>query len=355
MPNIGWNGQNYSRPVNDRFNLNFSRELPSRIIVELGMFTTFGHNLNYAWNHNQVDPRIGYQYKGATAVNVANPFYNYLTPAQFPGQFRNLKTVPITQLLTQRPQYGNLWEAFKPGAKTQYYSWDFKVQRSFANGFNFLVGYSYIREKTQILGANAAAAVQITGFGAWYLDPLDAYLDRLTYLDSPNPHHRVSIAGTYQLPFGKGRRFLADAPRALDMALGGWQVVSAWYFNSGQYLRFGAADVSGDPTIDNPTPDRWFDTSKFKVLPSFTPRTNPDHYPEIRGPIYWEIQSTLSKQFAITERVKFELKGSAYNLTNRLNRANPDVTITSATFGKTLRQLGSVTGRQIEVGAKIIF
>lgn len=354
-PNIGWNGQNYTRPVNDRFNLNFSRELPNRIIVEVGMFTTFGHNLNYAWNYNQVDPKIIYQYKGATSVTVPNPFYNYLTPAQFPGQFRNLKTVPVTQLLTQRPQYGNLWEAFKPGAKTQYYSWDFKVQRSFANGYNFLVGYSYIREKTQILGSNVGGAPQISGTGAWFLDPLDDYNNRLTYLDSPNPHHRVSIAGTYQLPFGKGRKYLANAPRGLDMALGGWQIVSAWYFNTGSYLRFGPALVSGDPTIDNPTPQQWFDTSVFKVLPAYTPRTNPDHYPELRGPIYWEIQSTLSKQFAITERVKFELKGSAYNLTNRLNRANPDVTITSSTFGKSLRQLGSVTGRQIELGAKIIF
>ena len=354
-PNIGWNGENYSRPVNDRFNLNISRELPNHILVELAMFASFGHNLNYAWNYNQVDPRIIYEYKGATSVTVDNPFYHYLTPEQFPGQLRNLKTVPITQLLTQRPQYGNLWEAFKPGAKTQYYSWDFKLQRPFSNGFNFLVGYSYIREKTQILGSNVGSAPQIRGTGAWYLDDVDAYQDRLTYLDSPNPHHRVSIAGTYELPFGAGRKYLGAAPRALDMVLGGWQIVSAWYFNSGSYLQFGPALVSGDPTISNPTPDRWFDTSVFKVLPAYTPRTNPNHYPGVRGPIYWEMQSSLSKQFVVTERVKFELKGSAYNLTNRLNRANPVTTITSSTFGKALRQLGSTSGRQIELGAKIIF
>ena len=136
------------------------------------------------------------------------------------------------------------------------------------------------------------------------------------------------------------------------MVLGGWQIVSAWYFNSGSYLQFGPALVSGDPTISNPTPDRWFDTSVFTA---YTPRTNPNHYPGVRGPIYWEMQSSLSKQFVVTERVKFELKGSAYNLTNRLNRANPVTTITSSTFGKALRQLGSTSGRQIELGAKIIF
>ncbi|MEO8593519.1 MAG: carboxypeptidase-like regulatory domain-containing protein [Candidatus Solibacter sp.] len=355
-PNIGVGGSDYSRPVNDRFNLQLSRQMPNHVIVEAGLFANFGHNLNYAYNLNQVDPRIAYQYKGATSVNVANPFYNYLTPAQFPGQLRNLQTVPITQLLTQRPQYGTVWEAFKPGAKSQYYSMDFRVQRPFAKGFNVLVGYSYIREKTMVLGSSTNQAPQVNGTGAFFLDPLDNYQNRLTLLDSPNPHHRSSIAGTYQLPFGKGRHFLNNANRGVDAVLGGWQVVSAWYFNSGAYLRYGPALVSGDPAVADPTPDRWFDTNVFKVLPAYTPRTNPDHYPNVRGPIYWEMQSTLSKQVQIIpDRVKFELRGSAYNLTNRLNRADPDVNITSSSFGKALRQLGSVTGRQIELGAKIIF
>jgi hypothetical protein len=207
-----------------------------------------------------------------------------------------------------------------------------------------------------VLGSNTNQAPQVSGTGAFFLDPLDNYLNRLTLLDSPNPHHRASIAGTYQLPFGKGRHFLTNAPRAVDTVLGGWQVVSAWYFNSGAYLRFGPALVSGDPAVSNPAPDRWFDTSVFKVLPSYTPRINPDHYPDVRGPIYWEMQSSLSKQVQIIpDKVKFEIKASAYNLTNRLNRADPDVSITSSSFGKALRQLGSVTGRQVELGAKIIF
>ena len=46
------------------------------------------------------------------AEAVSNPksaqYGQYLTPAQFPGQLRNLQTVPITQLLTQRPQYGSV-------------------------------------------------------------------------------------------------------------------------------------------------------------------------------------------------------------------------------------------------------
>ncbi len=74
----------------------------------------------------------------------------------------------------------------------------------------------------------------------------------------------------------------------------------------------------------------------------------------MKGPIYWEVQGTLSKSFRITERVQTELKAAAYNLTNRLNRADPSTSVTSSTFGQTLRQNISV-GRQLELGLKIVF
>jgi len=83
-------------------------------------------------------------------------------------------------------------------------------------------------------------------------------------------------------------------------------------------------------------------------------QTNPDHYRDLRGPTFWNIDATLSKRFRIVERVQAELRAEAYNLTNRLNRANPDLVITSSTFGQALRQ-NITTGRQVELGMKIIF
>jgi hypothetical protein len=243
-----------------------------------------------------------------------------------------------------------MFVAFKPGARDQYYSLDLRVQRQFANGFNFLVGYAYTREKSNfVTPSNAEGPV-------YFLNDLDNYNGKLNWLESPNPHHRASIAGTYEFPFGKGRRFLSNAPRLVDAALGGWQTIGSWFFNSGPYLQFPAAQVDGDPTIANSTPGHWFDTTKFHVLPAYTLRTNPLTYPEIRGPIYWEMQGAVSKRFPIKgERTQAELKASAYNLTNRLNRANPDLGITSSSFGQSLRQFGSVTGRQMELSLRILF
>jgi hypothetical protein len=93
----------------------------------------------------------------------------------------------------------------------------------------------------------------------------------------------------------------------------------------------------------------------FKVLPAYTPRTNPWQYPDLKGPIFWDIQANVSKSFRITEKIRADFRMAAYNLTNRLNRADPDLVVTSSTFGQALRQSANTVGRQMEYGLEIVF
>jgi hypothetical protein len=46
---------------------------------------------------------------------------------------------------------------------------------------------------------------------------------------------------------------------------------------------------------------------------------------------------------------------AAYNLTNRLNRADPIVDPTNSAFGTAVREASNMTGRQMEFGLKILF
>ncbi|MGH9666920.1 MAG: carboxypeptidase-like regulatory domain-containing protein, partial [Bryobacteraceae bacterium] len=126
-------------------------------------------------------------------------------------------------------------------------------------------------------------------------------------------------------------------------------------YNAGAPLRLGSVLVSGDPGISDPTSARWFDTSKVKVLPAFTERTNPVQYDDLVGPRFVNLDMTLSKQFSITERVKFELRGESYNTLNAFSKANPDLSPTSPNFGQVIAEAAGNYGRQIQYSGRFIF
>ena len=218
----------------------------------------------------------------------------------------------------------------------------------------------YIREKTQT-----------NGFlnGSTFND-LEAYQNNLVYQDSNQPHHRFNIASTWELPFGKGRAFLNATPKPVDAILGGWKIAGLSTFISGDYPQFGNMIVTGSPCVSNPTPQHWFNQSAFAPIPAntYVLRTNPLQYGCLTGPKFWNLDANLTKSFNITERIHAELKIAAYNATNRLNRGDPDTNVQSSTFGQTLFQgspggifgaqtatYGNQSGRQAELGLKLIF
>ena len=121
-------------------------------------------------------------------------------------------------------------------------------------------------------------------------------------------------------------------------------------------LRWGGLLVDGDPTLSSPSQTQWFDTSKIKILPNFTRRTNPLQYAGLNGPRFWNVDSTIAKEFKIIpERLRFELRAEAYNLTNRFPANDPDSGVNSRTFGKIISQRSGVYGRQIQFQGKFIF
>ena len=141
----------------------------------------------------------------------------------------------------------------------------------------------------------------------------------------------------------------------IDGALGGWTMSGLFTYNTGTPLRFGAAQVTGDPAISNPTSGRWFDTSKVTVLPSFTPRSNPVQYSDLVGPRFVNFDMVLGKQFRLGERIRFELRGEAYNALNAFTPALPTVAIANANFGKCIGALAGTSGRQMQLNGRFTF
>ncbi|MBI1898283.1 MAG: TonB-dependent receptor [Acidobacteria bacterium] len=344
--NARWPNQDLKPPINNRFNFTVERELPDHVRFDFTYFVNLGQNLppegqggndGFGRRLNMSDPQLSYTHKAALSRRIPNPFFGYLTQDKFPGQLRYQPTVTVGSLLKPYPQYGDLAESFMEGVSNRYQALQFRVQRRSERGYTFLWGYNYNRELT----------------GAFF-NADDEYANRLTLMPNASPRHRMSLAATYDLPFGRGRKFIPGLHPVAEAVFGGWSLSTIYLWNSGQFLRFGQMDTDGsNPRIDNPTRQRWFDTSKFKQATPFTPRTNPWQYPGVTGPGYWNWDATISKHFPVTERVRLEFRFEAYNLANAFMPGNPNMNVNSSLFGRSTNQANQ--GRELQYTMRLHF
>ncbi|HVF27761.1 MAG TPA: TonB-dependent receptor, partial [Pyrinomonadaceae bacterium] len=182
--------------------------------------------------------------------------------------------------------------------------------------------------------------------------------------------HRLSISYAYDLPFGKGRAYLSDNG-FLSSVLSGWQTFGVVTVQTGRpftvallseidnsgtgrsTLGFGAndrPDVLRDASIARRTPEAWFDTTAFRFP---TPGTFGNAGRNIlEGPGYQNVNASLVKNTALTERFNLQLRAEVFNLFNRPNFNLPDNFLGSPTFG---RITSARDPRHIQFGAKLMF
>ena len=333
-----WYNQNIKPASEDRINISVQRQLPGRLVVDASFYVAYSHNLPYTYNLNMADPNIAYTYKNATTAVVANPFYNLLPANQMPGQLRTQPTVSTSALLTPYPQYGTLNQLLMSGEGDHYRSLQFSVKRPYANGVTLTAGYNYNNEITQ-----------------GYYNDIATYAHNFTWIPDATSRHRLTGAAVFELPFGKGRKMMANANRLVEGVLGGWGLTGLFTYNSGIPIRLGAAVVNADPALSNPTRNEWFDTSKISVLPSYTIRTNPIQYSDLLGPRYVNLDMSMAKQFKIKERIGFELRFEGYNVDNHLTLAAPVTTITNVNFGRSIAEATGRYGRQVQFSGRFMF
>ena len=330
------------RQTSDRINFSVQRQLPEGMVLDVTYFLNLGHYIfDTTRNINMVDPQIAYQYKDAVNQSVANPFYNILTVDKFPGPLRYQQQVSILSLMRPYPQYGDLYVIDEqPGGDMKYHSLQIKVQKTFSKGYSLLLGYNYHYEQDER-----------------FYDDIAQYKQQYLWIDSPNSRHRLSAAATWEVPVGKGRMFMGDAPRLLDALVGGWDLTPVLFWRSGRYAQFGGMVVNGDPKISNPGPQGWFNASVFSPLPAYTPRTNPWLYSWITGPGQFNMDASLVKSFHLTEKVRFELRMDVFNALNNITWEDPDTNIYSSNFGRSQNndQLANTYGRRTQLGLRVEF
>jgi hypothetical protein len=340
-----WDGNRMKTPMNDRINFTVQHQAPFRFFTEATFFMMFSHNAQdwsmWGYSHgrdlNQMDPTLAYQYQGLVDQSVPNPFYNLLPQDKMPGSLRTEETVALSQLLRPYPQYGDLWICGWPGLSDHYYALQMKAERPMGNGLFFLAAYNYSRETH-----------------GQYFNDVDTYNNKFTMMDRMYPRHNLRFAGTWELPFGKGRQYANNINPILDAIIGGWSTSHILMWRNGNLLQFNAAQVTGDPAQNVPA-GYYFNPAVFQIQPAYTPRTNPWFYDGLRGPNYWQLDSTLVKYFKISERIQLELRMEFYNMPNVFLPSDPDTEIGSGTMGQSIWVANGNYGREIQYTGRIHF
>jgi hypothetical protein len=182
--------------------------------------------------------------------------------------------------------------------------------------------------------------------------------------------HRLSASYSYALPFGKGRQYLAD-DGWLSTVLSGWETFGIVTLQSGRpftvallseidnsgtgrsILGFGANDrpnLIGNPELSNATTLQWFNTAAFAFS---APGTFGNAGRNIlEGPGFQNVNASLVKNTALTERVNLQFRAEIFNLFNHPNFNLPDNFLGSPTFG---RITSARDPRHIQFGLKLLF
>ena len=330
-----------------RWSFNVQRELPSRLLVEVGYVGNRATRLPLSQNWDVVprkylstSPFRDQPVIDFLSAAVANPFSGM---AEFAGSSLQGTTVARSQLLLPYPQFTGLSTTLDSGF-SWYHSLQIRAEKRLTRGFTIQANYTW----SKYMEATAK------------LNSTDPYPEHV--ISSSDRPQRVVVSGIYDLPLGRGKHWFPSAPGWLNQIVGQWSVQAIYQGQSGPPLSFGNIIFLGD--IHNlvlprnqRTVERWFNTdagfekASSKQLASNI-RTFPSRLTGLRGDGYNNWDLSLLKNFAITEKLKFQLRAEAQDALNHAMFATPNATPTSTLFGQVTN---TVSGgqRAVTVGGRL--
>lgn len=192
-------------------------------------------------------------------------------------------------------------------------------------------------------------ALTFDSFWTWahnmsnFLNLENPYSPNLWNRDATTPRHRVVLNSLWEVPVGRGKRFLSSMLGPLNHAIGGWKVSWLAIFQTGQF--FSPSFSGSDPSNTNTSggrPDRicngnlpadqrslhkWFDPACFVVPPAG--RFGNAGVNILEGPGVHTHGISLTKRFALTERLRLDFLSMMSNVFNHPNFANPGSNISA--------------------------
>jgi hypothetical protein len=262
----------------------------------------------------------------ALLASVKNPFQPYVSTGAL-----SAATTTRRQLLLPFPQYlGVTANAESVGVST-YNAFQLKVNKRFGNGFSILGAYT----NGKLITDTGGLVTNYLEVNSPIQDPYNLHLERS--LAPQDISQRLVINYVWELPVGRGKRYWSAAPKALDLAFGGWQVNGITTFQRGQPITIGnaIATTSGATRPNNigrsarksgdveSRLNQYFDTSVFVAPGPFEFGNTSRTLPDVRSDGNRNFDLSIFKNFVLREAKQIQFRAEFFNIFNTVQFAPP--------------------------------
>ncbi|MGD0735910.1 MAG: TonB-dependent receptor [Terracidiphilus sp.] len=307
---------------------------------------------------------------------VAN-YQNYVTTGKFPSTYNGYwgGAGPGWEGVTPYPQaeagYGPLLTVGAPLGNADYKSIQFSVTRRTAKGLSLLASYNWSRTHGDI----DTDFQELWGTGS--LQNTYDLKDEAKDISDFDQTHIVKGYVIYNLPFGRGKTFMANDSMLADAFIGGWSLNGDFHYNTGTpisvhstnyYVGFNAVYVDLQPGCKLTSGKaklfgQYLNTSCFQNPnpgsfggPAPQLGNGQNFQSQVRNPGLATEDLGLHKTLAMgpDQRYNLTVRIEFFNVFNRNSLGGPDTNMADSTFGQIINY-GGVGGRIGQVGARFTF
>jgi hypothetical protein len=319
--------------------------------VALAAYNEIANNYNAGTLANVSPNNVFVRILGSASAAVSTFAASNLQTGQYNNAMSNLEQSANTSkyaaagvseyFLRNYPQFLQLEYGTNGGLAT-YHSFQFSLQHK-TKSYSVSANYTFSKSLD-----NSSAE------GNGYTDTMDAFNLGLNKARSDfDRPHVFNLQGLYTLPVGTGHAFGGHMPKWANTLVGGWDIGGLVIWESGAVMTASSARYTSlsylAPSWDNYTGSRNIGSvmrrgdGVYFIDPALISNFS---YPvagdignagrnTFRGPRFFNVDASLVKSFAITEKKRFIFRAEAYNLFNNVDFANPSLALaTPATFGK---------------------
>ena len=256
----------------------------------------------------------------------------------------------VGQSLRINPQYAGLHRYYEGLGVSNYDALQVKLDKRFSHGLTLLVSYAWSKTLTDGGSIFSTFSTEFATTTPWNRKAQKAY----SFEDIPN---RLSIAYVYDLPVGKGKRFL-DRGGVANQVLGGWKISSIQQHESGRPQNIEVADttgalenngwrspdrVNGVPMASaayhsghfDPAKDSMFNPAAFAIPCQFCFGTLTPTEATVRDFPWPNEDISVIKEWKIKEQTDLSFRADVFNVFNRVVFGdNNGAYATEPTFGQ---------------------